>query len=151
MVSPMRRLILADTSASDPSEHSSDRRDTMSLLSLSGKSISMNLWLLASLAASLFLLDLYRWYSLSLGSHLRSTHQSAAALCQSLRLPTSARCRYHLLVSGFIASLPLMSNGIRGEGSSRKSFLWTGTRSTSMHPSASRSFCGRAQNTAELQ
>ena len=58
LVSPRRRLILADVRHSSGSENSSASTDTMSRVSGSGKSISMNLWEDASRAASLLRSDL---------------------------------------------------------------------------------------------
>ncbi len=78
-------------------------------------------------------------------------HQSAAALCQLLRLSTSALCRYHLRVSGLIARYPRKSNGTSWDGGDLKSRRLTGTRRTRRHPSSALSSGGSDQNAEELQ
>lgn|GEM_PF-6497552 len=111
--SPILRLMRAVVSFRPSSSNSEPRFPRMSLLSRSGKSMNMNLHDFASFWASLFLLARNRWYSFSLGSHLRSRHQSAAALCHLRRVSTSAFSRYHVLVSCFMWTVPLASKGIR--------------------------------------
>lgn len=103
------------------------------------------------MAASLFLLERYRWYSLSFGSHPLSAHQSAATLCHSLRVSVSAFWMYHLRVSLLIDSLPLKSKGTMAGGSFPRSERWTGILRTSRHPMRSLSSFGSAQNASDLQ
>ena len=78
-------------------------------------------------------------------------HQSAAALCQLLRLSTSALWMYHLRVSGLMARRPRKSKGTSGDGCDPKSLRCTGMRSTRRHPSSALSSGGRDQNADELQ
>ncbi len=55
------------------------------------------------------------------------------------------------MVSGLMASLPLVSKGAMGKRSGSTSALRTGMRRTMRQPMPSRSSAGRAQNAAELQ
>mgnify|MGYP006952761427 FL=1 len=148
--SPSLRLMRAAVSAMQGSPHSSASLWSMSLHSLSGKSISMYLIEDASLTASFLLLDRNRWYRRSFGSQPFSAHQSAAALCQSFRDSASAPWRYLFRVSGFMLTFPRVSTGmIRAASVGSSSFLTVLLR-TIRHPISLLSSLERDQN-AELQ
>lgn len=103
------------------------------------------------MAASRRRLARNRWYSFSFGSHLLSRHQSAAALCQHLRVSVSARWMYHLLVSGLMWTMPLTLYGMSLLSHPSRSERRTGMRRTMRLPRRVLSFSGRDQNATELQ
>ena len=149
--SPILRLMRAAVSFISQPSHSSDRLWMISRVSLSGKSMNRYLLDWTSFAASCLRLERKRWCNLSLGSHPFSKHQSAALLCQSFMVFSSALRRNQSLVSGLMFRRPPPSKGSSLGTVPSKSQRFTGHLRTRTPPTMSLSSLGSDQSFDEQQ